>query len=354
MPRLNKSIKMSGEGDFSLEWEERAETTPFKVHMVAGSLAGLTEHLLLLPIDNIKTHVQTTSANNLAALREISCKGLPSFYSGAGVVTLGCMPSHALFFLNYEFIKKRFAIGEELDLVRNMLLGATSALCHDVIMTPCDMVKQRRQLTNAPYPVIVKSAFVGEGVRSFWRSLPLNFFTNIPVAVATVTSNENLKVLHRRYIGELTPASYFACAAMAGAFAACVTTPLDNIRTRLNTQIFHTQNLQVIRDAIRKIATPTPPRSYSLPHIQRVYTQAKPQQPAMCDCNPFAPQNHGPAPLKYPNAVCAVRIILREEGRSGFLKGIFPRMSYQSLSSGVSWMCYEMLKNRLMGVKALH
>lgn len=43
--------------DFSLEWEERDNSVPILTHMLAGSLAGIGEHVLLLPIDNIKTHV---------------------------------------------------------------------------------------------------------------------------------------------------------------------------------------------------------------------------------------------------------------------------------------------------------
>lgn len=43
--------------DFSFEWDERDDNTDFKTHMIAGSIAGLSEHVLLLPIDNIKTHI---------------------------------------------------------------------------------------------------------------------------------------------------------------------------------------------------------------------------------------------------------------------------------------------------------
>ena len=43
--------------DFDLDWEERKNNIPFKIHMIAGSIAGLSEHLLLLPLDNLKTHI---------------------------------------------------------------------------------------------------------------------------------------------------------------------------------------------------------------------------------------------------------------------------------------------------------
>lgn len=40
------------------EWEKRHESTPIPVHIVAGSLAGMCEHISMLPFDNIKTRLQ--------------------------------------------------------------------------------------------------------------------------------------------------------------------------------------------------------------------------------------------------------------------------------------------------------
>ena len=48
--------------------------------MIAGSFAGLAEHVLILPIDNIKTHVQTTTPNLRLAIKEIKFHGLLNFF----------------------------------------------------------------------------------------------------------------------------------------------------------------------------------------------------------------------------------------------------------------------------------
>lgn len=45
------------ENEYDFEWEERRDDTTFGVHFLAGSLAGLIEHLIVLPFDNIKTHL---------------------------------------------------------------------------------------------------------------------------------------------------------------------------------------------------------------------------------------------------------------------------------------------------------
>lgn len=52
----------------------------------------------------------------------------------------------------------------------------------------------------------------------------------------TVFANENLKTFWNKNIGELSIISYFTCAGLAGVFSSIFTTPLDNIKTRLNLQ----------------------------------------------------------------------------------------------------------------------
>ena len=45
------------EDEFDFEWEEWKDDVKIATHFLAGSLAGLTEHLIILPFDNIKTHL---------------------------------------------------------------------------------------------------------------------------------------------------------------------------------------------------------------------------------------------------------------------------------------------------------
>lgn len=45
------------EEELSFEWEERKKDVPFYHHIIAGCSAGLVEHLIMFPFDNIKTHI---------------------------------------------------------------------------------------------------------------------------------------------------------------------------------------------------------------------------------------------------------------------------------------------------------
>lgn len=67
---------MTEDFDLDLDWDERKDDTDFKTHMIAGSIAGLSEHIMILPIDNIKTHIQTTTPKISNALKEIKHHGI--------------------------------------------------------------------------------------------------------------------------------------------------------------------------------------------------------------------------------------------------------------------------------------
>jgi hypothetical protein len=52
--------------------------------------------------------------------------------------------------------------------------------------------------------------------------------------MTVVTVNENLKVLMKKFKDKLSILDYFLCSFTSGAMASIITTPLDNIKTRLN------------------------------------------------------------------------------------------------------------------------
>lgn len=117
----------------------------------AGSLAGLTEHLSMIPIDNVKTHCQ---AGRSLAIKQIVKKiylagGLSNFYSGSSVVAAGCVPAHALYFSIYEQSKLMLGCRPDEDISKFAFIGALSSMFHDLIMTPAETLKQRLQLARS-------------------------------------------------------------------------------------------------------------------------------------------------------------------------------------------------------------
>lgn len=114
-------------------------------------MAGLTEHLSMIPIDNVKTHCQ---AGRSLTIRQIISKiyvtgGIPNFYSGSAAVATGCIPAHALYFSIYEQSKLFLGCRPDEDISKFAFIGALSSMFHDLIMTPAEALKQRLQLARS-------------------------------------------------------------------------------------------------------------------------------------------------------------------------------------------------------------
>ena len=65
--------------------------------------------------------------------------------------------------------------------------GAVGAIAHDLVMNPCDTVKQRLQVRGSPYvnisySQIVRQIYHNEGLKAFYLSFTTQLMMNIPFA----------------------------------------------------------------------------------------------------------------------------------------------------------------------------
>jgi solute carrier family 25 iron transporter 28/37 len=60
--------------DEDLEWEEwKPNRISFVYHMMAGSMAGLAEHVSIFPIDTLKTHIQCERCGAVSPFQTWNC-----------------------------------------------------------------------------------------------------------------------------------------------------------------------------------------------------------------------------------------------------------------------------------------
>jgi solute carrier family 25 iron transporter 28/37 len=276
----------------------------FSKFMLAGSAAGVAEHVAMFPVDTIKTRMQASpqpgkrlSTNVTRVMSSIIRKeGLRGLYSGVGAVAVGAGPSHGVYFVVYEYMKNFLGASND-DQHRPLETGFAASLATivaDGFMTPLDVVKQRLQLANHPYNGAIdcaQSMLKNEGIRPFFRSYNTTVIMNVPFVAIHFAAYESCKKLLRESAEDEGFWTQLGAGGIAGGFAAAATNPLDVVKTRLQTDgvlgASHNSSstFQVLRD------------------------------------------------------------IVKTEGYGALMHGIKPRVLFHAPAAAISWVTYESCKN---------
>ncbi|KAG6966862.1 hypothetical protein JG688_00006555 [Phytophthora aleatoria] len=238
------------------DWEEwTPEKGSFVNHMLAGSAAGVAEHVSIFPIDTVKTHMQCQHCPvngkpikltaTQTARKLVAEEGTFRLFRGVSTMLGASLPAHAVYFSVFEAAKK--ALGADTNTITPMASGSAGVIatvCHDLIMTPMDVVKQRLQLgyyngvADCFKTVVITlqdPVMKHEGLRALYISFPTTLLMNLPYSMIMVSANETFKKILNPS-GEMNVSAYIASGAAAGALAGALTNPLDVAKTRLQTQ----------------------------------------------------------------------------------------------------------------------
>lgn len=278
-------------------------------HLVSGGLAGIAEHCVMYPVDCIKTRMMTVLPNHsvgysglLQAISRIIREEKPQvLFRGIGIVAVGEVPSHALYFTSYEVVKSLLSFYGTSGMVSQGVAGAVASILHDGFMNPIEVVKQRLQLYNSPYRGTfdcARSVYKSEGLQAFYRSYSTQLIMNVPFQMVHFVTYEYFQDKFnptRHY----SPISHVFCGAGAGAIAAAITTPLDVARTFLNT---YEQHIGI--ESERKV-----------------------------------------------QGIFATLFKIHEiSGIGGYFRGLSARVVFQAPSTAICWSVYELLKE-VLGLK---
>lgn len=346
-----------------LEWEEwDPESTTFPVHMFAGSLAGLAEHISIFPIDTLKTNMQCERCGSQGPFQTVECAknmirqdGLFRLWRGVSATFAGCVPAHAAYFSVFESTKA--SLGVDLPGHRPLeaaFCGASATTAHDFFMTPFDVVKQRMQLGY--YKSVshcVRSVFRVEGLRAFYRSLPTTMMMNMPYGCVMVATNESAK----KFLNPSGQYSFQSCimaGVIAGGVAGALTNPLDVIKTRLQTQD--------LEPFIKPLGSQTAASgtNFSFSRLATYFnfgaamnpvapytTAAKggPAQPLCESAVIYSTANINVASPRYHGMFQTAKLLYIEAGFKGFYRGVSARILIHAPSVAISWTTYETIKH---------
>jgi solute carrier family 25 S-adenosylmethionine transporter 26 len=201
----------------------------FTSSLVSGGCAGIAVDISLFPLDTIKTRLQSSQGFWKAG-------GFSRIYAGIGPAAVGSAPNAAIFFCTYDSVKKLakskgVADGTSLHMFASSL-GEISAC---LVRVPVEIVKQRRQASVGNSSIgIIRNVLQTEGPRGLYRGYLTTVFREIPFSLIQFPLWEFLKKQVSVKTGsDPSPGQSSLCGAMAGGFAAAVTTPLDVAKTRI-------------------------------------------------------------------------------------------------------------------------
>ncbi|PON76280.1 Mitochondrial carrier domain containing protein [Parasponia andersonii] len=213
----------------------------------AGGIAGAFTYVCLLPLDTIKTKLQTRGASEMyrnafdAIAKTFQSKGILGFYSGISAVIVGSTASSAVYFGTCEFGK---SILSKFLQYPSVLIpptaGAMGNIVSSAIMVPKELITQRMQAgaQGRSWEVLLR-ILRNDGVLGLYAGYSATLLRNLPAGVLSYSSFEYLKaaVLSKTKQTHLEPFQSVFCGALAGAISASITTPLDVVKTRLMTQV---------------------------------------------------------------------------------------------------------------------
>ncbi|KAG0364120.1 mitochondrial carrier domain-containing protein [Gamsiella multidivaricata] len=244
--------------------DKEAEADPPYIDvLIAGGLGGTTADFLMHSVDTVKTRLQGQPSasppkyHNMfhaygTILREEGItRGL---YSGVAPAMTGSLPGTTLYFGTYEYTKRTLTAAGCPDTIAHLAGGSLGDFIASFIYVPSEVLKTRMQLQgryNNPsfisgynykntwhaLQMIVKY----DGVGALYQGYRATLMRDVPFSALQFAFYEKFKAEAKKWEarpdGQMSLPVETACGAIAGGLAGFLTTPLDVMKTLLQTQV---------------------------------------------------------------------------------------------------------------------
>lgn len=290
---------------------------------IAGGFGGGVGDTLMHSLDTVKTrqqgasHVAKYNSTLQAYLTIFREEGIRrGLYSGYSAAVLGSLPSSAAFFYTYETVK-RLAINDYgvPETPAFLAAGFIGDLASSIFYVPSEVLKARLQLQgrfNNPYyqsgynykglTDAVRTIVQKEGGATLLYGYRATLTRDLPFSALQLTFYEKFRQLAFRITtpgedSELALWAELLTGAAAGGLAGVLTTPLDVVKTRMQTQN----------------------------------------------------ETSGGPMLKTNSIAGSLRAIYQSQGIRGLFGGVGPRFIWTSVQSSVMLLLYQMTLRALEG-----
>ncbi|BFZ55392.1 hypothetical protein PYCC9005_002433 [Savitreella phatthalungensis] len=328
---------------------------PYSHVIAAGTLGGSVGDLLMHSLDTVKTRQQGApgvskyfhmgSAYRTILREEGVLRGL---YGGVTPAMLGSLPGTAIFFATYECSKRNLIALGLPETLTHLTSGLLGDLLASVIYVPSEVLKTRLQLQgkydNAHFQSgynyrgtidAVRTIYRREGASALFHGYKATIVRDLPYSALTFAFYERFKVWARRIRDshDMGLDAEILTGSAAGALGGAITTPLDVVKTRIQTQQTTSSTIyspvagpsnDVLSRSMRKNVSPLPA------HTRLISTSA-----------PIAFVATQQLHLSTDSVIEGLRQIHRREGVMGLFRGIGPRTAWTGAQSSIMFVIYE-------------
>jgi len=288
----------------------------------AGGVAGAVSRTVVSPLERLKILFQIQSVGREEYKLSVG-KGLMKMWKdegwrglmrGNGTNCIRIVPYSAVQFGSYNFYKKFFETGGEMNSLRRLICGGAAGITSVFFTYPLDIVRTRLSIQSASFAVLQSSP--NTRLPGMWATMVtmykteggiLALYRGIIPTVAGVAPYVGLNFMTyeivRTYFtpeGDKNPSAVrkLAAGAISGAVAQTCTYPFDVLRRRFQINTMSGMGYQ------------------------------------------------------YKSIFDAVRVIVAHEGVKGMYKGIVPNLLKVAPSMASSWLSFEMTRDFLLTLRA--
>ncbi|KAI8941705.1 hypothetical protein NX059_002913 [Plenodomus lindquistii] len=345
------------------EIDDEAARPPYLHAMLAGGIGGTTGDMLMHSLDTVKTRQQgdphmppkyTSMGSTYYTIwrQEGVRRGL---YGGVQPAFLGSFAGTVCFFGAYEWSKRTMIDNGVAPSIAYFSAGLFADLAAAPAYVPSEVLKTRLQLQgryknpyfNSGYNYrgtvdAVRTIIKSEGYSALFHGYKATLWRDLPFSALQFAFYEEERGWAKTYMGSNNiglPLEIFT-AASAGGMAGVITTPLDVVKTRIQTQ----QNEPAA-------STSTPPKASPPSTTASKHTTSHPltkptssQSRLISTSSPSTTlKAHGAATLDTSSVLTGLKIIYKTEGVAGWFRGVGPRSVWTSVQSGTMLVLYQTL-----------
>ena len=237
--------------------------------VVAGSIAGSLADIIMHPFDTVNTRQKVKRGPSMlyrsmtfTAAHILRTEGIKGWFNGVSAAALSALPSNAIYFGSYEFIKsqsfKYFGTeNAKITSTTYLAAGAMSELAASIVYTPFEVVKTRMQLGNSWLNAGEVSPRVYTGTFNAFKTILnnegfLGLYSGYRACILTDCTYSALQFLVYEKLKQQIEERYYTkhdgikidfndtqiliIGGLAGGIASVITNPLDVFTARIMTQ----------------------------------------------------------------------------------------------------------------------